>query len=517
MLKLSRHYPNPEDLVTDLVTGVTLINSLLNLAEHGQERSTQALADNLMNEAAAFSEYAGRALYNAGAAAERTMALFDQHVNSPHLPNDSSLQQHAQALEEMQLRAESLQDAVSLHAVELSYRNRRTPLLEDQVKEDAVFLQQEIRLIEATRLAALLSDRNVTRHWDDATRTAYAVACEYTFMAPSQKAADWHEFPEPDEDDAPEDQEIYRSLERRGSEARIQMAQAIEPVLTRCAESMTTSFSPSLTNHPRMARWYATSPKWLSVSEPGLLFDPQTLMVLKRTQEVFLNSSGQDRRRITQDPPMDPEHDTFILFVSFVHQGVRVIKTVQDPYPKGYPKGYPKELANFHILQCRHIISQIHRNPRFPEIATAYLNSLLDTSEQLLAREMHDISPKTIAKLLAVLDEENVPRGLVAKTFNAIADDDRAQAQCLATPEDQERAKAVSTSQAWAVIAHARTLQLDDAALEAMSLAMGYLPEELNLTSPGLPEETYRKLEGRISELGLPKSLKEQLSYRLEP
>ena len=140
-----------------------------------------------------------------------------------------------------------------------------------------------------------------------------------------------------------------------------------------------------------------------------------------------------------------------------------------------------------------------------------------DAAEEVGEPQLHDTDRNDVAQLLAVLAEDNVPSGLVAKTFNAIANNDRAQARCLATPEDQERARAVSPNQARDLIAHARTLQMDAATLEALSLSMGYLPEELDLTSPGLPQETYRKLEDRMSELGLPESLREQIRYRLEP
>ena len=513
MLKLSKHYPNPENLVTDLITGVTLTNSLLNLAEHGQERSAQALAGNLMNEAAAFSEYAGRALYHASAAAERTMALLTLHDHSKCISDDCSTRQHDRATSQMQHRATSLQDAISLNAVELSYRNRRTPLLEDQVRDDAVFLQQEVRLHEAIRLAALLSDRSVTRNWDEPTLIAHAIACEYLYMAPSHDSEEWQEPPEHDEEGAPEDRAIRQDFRDRGNMARRQMREAIEPLLNRCAESMTTKFSPQLVNNPRMTRWYAQSPKWLSVSEPGIIFDPQTLLALRSTQKTFLQASGPDRRSITQHPPMDPDHDTLILFVTFVHNGVRVIKAIEDPYPKGYPK----EQASFHLTQCSYIVGQMSNNPKFPEIASAYLQSLLDTAGQILERDMHDVTPADTARLFELLDEDNVPRGLIAKTFNAIADDDRNQATNLVSKADRNRRRTATPDQAQALIAHARDLQMDEAALEALTLAMGYLPEDMNLTSPGLPEPTYTNLTRRASKLGLPQSLLSNLSYRLEP
>ena len=522
VIKLPRQYPRPEALVTDIITGVTLTTTLLNLSAHAQERSVQALTQNLMNEAAAFSHYASHTYLHAYKTTLETIRLARQHEASGCLPcrtGQCPKQQHMLGIPPMQEKAESISEDISVHGIELSYRNRHTPLMADQVEDDAIFLQQEIRHHEVRRIAAMLSGPEATADWDEETKHAHLVACEYLFMAPGQEPDDEEdgtELPEEDNQEeyqapevAPEDLTFQKDFEDRGTRARDQMEQLIEPILEEYANGLPTNISPKLSNNTRIPRWYRSSPKWLSVSEPVILFKSQALQHLQRLHEQGKTSTNKPGG----SPAPEPTREELTLFISFVHQGVRHIKSIDDPYPKGYPG----TMAAFHLAQYQNLINHMKSNPNFPGIAQARLRQLASTAGSIIERGLHDVSTNDTAQLFQMLDQEDIPTSLVVKAFHAITGNDPRQAAFLTTAEDQHRARTAAPDQALEVINHARSLGLDDGTLENLAKSMGYQPAELELSSLSISEETLKRISAAAHSMGLPKSLMDRLNQQLTP
>ena len=506
------HFP---DIDTFLQTPAqAIVIARLNLAM-GQDADTQvmpSLNGHDMLRAYGLATYAEDCYETAALTAERAQELLEEHDHQRDncVPDDCQADAYAQEAKKIIEKSADLSTGNQLLQAEVTARNKNTPITAEEVDEASADHQMAIRLNHATRLANNLTDRSSTASSQE--RQATALALEYLAMAHTGRPCEFCQH-DTDEQTAVEDSEEKEARRDRAYQQQETIEEMAIPHITKVNEAMPVKLSQSLNHNHRLHRWLQMSHSWLGIPEPGIHLSKRAKSKLQDLENHIAdgnNSPGyQD---ILNGFELDPDTGEYMeAFISYVHDGQRHLKAVQDPYPTGFPQN----TAMYHIHLVQDVIQEAWNNGTLSMPASYILQNRTHDAYHMANAMLHDIPAADLDSVADTARSNGAPDGTVALIMNVITQDN---ARAVAPEPGQSHRwwqRETTLKQAKATVEAAKELGLDHNALTSIGTALGYSPNELDIQYIPLSDPAIDSITERAREIGIPDDTLEHLAHTL--
>ena len=231
--------------------------------------------------------------------------------------------------------------------------------------------------------------------------------------------------------------------------------------------------------------------------------------LLRYTVEAILHP-GEDH-----GPPPTPKSDmpwiSSIPYMAFIHEGVRYVKALTDPYPKGFPQHLAVTYANMIRITINKMTIDGNVQALLSHTATSIESKLMLKAAQ---KKLHDLRFEDIRNILLAGHQKGLPKGARMKIVEAITNN-QDLARSITGDSLTEWHWTANRSQALTVVREARNAGLDDYALTALAEAMGHYPIALGIAEPTVTTEQVMAMQQAAEQAGLHYTVVEHLVQTL--
>lgn len=507
------HFPDLHNLFQSPAHALAVANANLEMAVEANQLAMPALNEHQISRAYGLSQYAATCLAEAHSSAHYLQDLLRDHA-SQHadcIPDDCrahiQLQQASRIIE----TAQDLADENQLVYAEVAARNKNLPILEDEIEEASAKVQMDIRLNRAREISALLEDRH-NNPMNAQERQALVLTLEYLAFRPSGRP---HEFcNHPLDDHTAAEDFAHKQLQQKAADrAQTKAIDLYTPHAERANEAMVLELSSSMKDISKARKWLDLSHQWLAIPEPGIYISRQAKAKLRGFEEALEETHAPpSHHQLTENITLNPENNERMeAFISFVHNGKRMLKAVQDPYPKGVSQ----DTALYHLQLIQDAIHDAWHRDILPTSASYILQHLAYDAVHLANSNVHDIPIAELDSIASAAKDNGATPGTVAMIMSVVTSD---SAWAIAPPKGQNHRwwqLEATSEQAKATIQAARKIGLDHNALTSIARALGYRPEELDIEPDTMPDSAIQKIISQADQAGIPKELLHQLEYML--
>ena len=199
-----------------------------------------------------------------------------------------------------------------------------------------------------------------------------------------------------------------------------------------------------------------------------------------------------DERGTSLPADLDP-----LACVVFNHQGVKYAKSATEPYPKGYPFTLAQRHMNSLLDDLEEARDQ--GDVAVPDALFADARTMESAAELFL----HDIWPDDIDGLVGLATVSGVTQAAVLEILDVLTFHDAKVSRLLAGNANVDRSIATA-EQAAAIIAAAREVGLEPAALRRLAESLGHEPQTLGIDVQLSAPETAKRLVQAALDAGFP-------------
>ena len=487
---MSPDRPQPYDSDLDPTTvhiptvqhGLFTVRSLMRQAQEGTDLALTNLQERDLTLAAAALECAE----HYSTASRKTLDYIGEEIE-PRIHEDQAVVHIAQTGQDLDNRIDEIRTSIN-SAVGPAYLNA------DRVYKHACHYHYILNLSELRTISHTLHQGPTQDpDWSENLRSAHIIQAET--LAYRDAPFDQDGLIEP-EDIPPEDVSAEESLTNQAAEARETMQHLVEPMLKGYDESLPADVSPTIAAVPDLAKTLRDT-----ITPPaGALIGFHITGPWIRKQMGFPDRSREDQEN---------EPDVTIIHISIVHNGRKVIKRLEEPYPKGYPA----KLAAVHASIANQMLDEAIKskldNPLACEDQT--LENMIGTLEQAIRTNMHDVTGSQIKHVLETAAKHGCPPAAQASMLSAATLGDRRLANALAGDQTGAWRRTARQEQAQAVIDAGRNAGLDNYALDDLAWTMGFHGADLGVPIPKPTTEQLNAVITATEEAGLPQGPRQRM------
>ena len=495
----SKHYPTHRVLASTTTMAAILGKTALTMANECISENRRAADDGMEMEAAAFNSFGKLCLADVHEAIVTSKNHSENHRHGVDcIPDDCNITKHSRNLKALEEDGDRIDEELYQLQVSISSRTRHSPLNHMEVMDTMSMVQMELRLDQAKKNAAAASN---TQNMSAEERHAHAVALEGLVMRGTHRGHN-NDCPEHGEEKprSHEDQERQRQLQKRAQNAEEELDRIAEPVLNKAAEAMVTDMSPSLSDSPDAWEWYDQSAKWLGLAEPGIYMSNAGRKKLEELERTAKETIGEDEGtpRLGDPIHLSPEDgETAGMLLSFVHGGRRIIKDLNDPYPKGYPMGQ----AQFHIHQAEELIEQLSEQRVIPGPAALMFQGNIETAALRLELDLYSVSSEDLSQVVRTARDAGATPGLTATLVETLTGQSHSVADAIIGTQWRKQA---TTQQAKALLHAAKNVGLDQESQRRIAHAIGHTAAEMELGEEKLPPDAMERICTEAEKAGIP-------------
>ena len=352
-------------------------------------------------------------------------------------------------------------------------------------------------------------------HTNDSTWSqAYHTACIETMEQLAQQPI----FEPMDEAEARRIQTRYhaftnakREAQQEYEDATRQLAQLCEQALQAYNDAIPLVVSPKMQGFPILTQTLTEMPLSTLGLLPGLYYNYAIIDMLAQHLEQLSDLP-------VETPPRNdstPHDEGFIAYVAFIHQGVKYIQAVADPYPKGFPA----DLVVEHMEASLDHLETRYNSPGANNTALAWCGFDETISARLDSAIMglHDITAADLIQIINVANRLRLPHGARIAMFEAATSWDSAVAALILRDTPHANPRLASRRQASKIVHAARQAGLDNYKLAELAEVLGHSPQRLGVKTPKLPPHTVATLRETAQQAGLPPAAIDAMLEALEP
>ena len=207
-----------------------------------------------------------------------------------------------------------------------------------------------------------------------------------------------------------------------------------------------------------------------------------------------------------QEPGPHPEneHDQrpCTPYMTFIHMGVKHVKTINEPYPKEFPQ----QLAISYAQMARNVFEHMvfMDEPMTTPVDQHNLLQKIEDMEDAAELGIQDTTPQDFRAIIKTAKDANLPPGARTAIIDAITQNQTGLADTILDDPNGHWRKSARKQQARKVMSAARSQKIDVYTLAEIAEAMGYKPQELGITRPTLSHQQLQAVVDAMEDAGLP-------------
>jgi hypothetical protein len=497
-MRPARTHPHPRVIAVDTVTAGVMARASLSMAKRAIEKAREEATEWRYTHAQGLNHFATDCVITGLAAVGAGQQMAEGHEHDPDcLIEKCQVETGLSLLEKAQEQLEIVERETFDLGLSIDTKNRIAPLEDSAVHRHAEVIQYQVRLEELQEMtSALQTERDgpglstgrSARETDANIRVA-----EWICLAPNMCG-----LPEQmqllkaqnpvGEEMHKEDSEEYTAQSEEAEAAQERMLNLLDPMVRKHTKDMPTLQSATVQRSQEMSRAGSVGPLWMTVPDTTLLYDNQAAAKLAHQEEHGYREEDE------------ADSGKFLICTQFIHQGRRIEKTIQDPYPKDFPQ----DIALSHITSAREIALEIWAEvEELPQRGLDLVMMEISQAEARALNEFHTVSKKDLQRVMRAAQDRGASRGMTADMIEGMMTHDTRMARAVLQDDDRWM-QTMTKEQVQSMVRHGRQIGVDEHTLRRMAIAMGYSEKEVGIQAPVLDNEAIKEIASEALEAGIP-------------